>query len=129
MLPKAWIRIQNEGSSTKFSTDSTKFSTCERTYCILGREFEKNRVGLNLNIKSRNMLLVLNFSGVLTRPFHEHVAWPMAWPGMASGHHGLRPFSGSRISDAWPGLGLASGRRFRPPQAMVRPWPAAAHRH
>ena len=69
--------------------------------------------------KSRNMLLVLNFSSALTRPFHEYMAWPMAWPGMASGHHGPRPLSGSPISDTWPQARPASGRRFRPRQAMA----------
>ena len=47
--------------------------------------------------------------------------WPGLWPGLAwpqaitaSGR-----FRGFGFSDAWPGLGLASGRRFRPPQAMA----------
>jgi hypothetical protein len=39
----------------------------------LAASLKNNWVGLNLNIKSRNMLLVLNLSGVLTRPFHEHL--------------------------------------------------------
>jgi hypothetical protein len=91
--------------------------TCERTYVIFGREFEnKNRAGLNLN-KSRNMLLVLNFSDVLTRPFHEHGAWPMAWPGLRPS----RPQAVFEVSDfltrglalAWP-QAADSGRR--------RPW-------
>jgi hypothetical protein len=64
------------------------------------------------------MLLVLNFSGAMTRPIPEHVAWPMAWPGMASGHHGLRPFRGLGFLTRGlrPGRPHAadSGRRLRP---------------
>jgi hypothetical protein len=63
------------------------------------------------------MLLVLNFSDVLTRPFHEHGAWPMAWPGLRPS----RPQAVFEVSDfltrglalAWP-QAADSGRR--------RPW-------